>query len=42
MKTKLPPISRSYVRGFLSGVLIMLIADLGIVFALAAMAGAGG
>jgi hypothetical protein len=42
MKRRLPPLSRTFVRGFLSGVLVMLIADLGIVLALAAMAGAGG
>lgn len=42
MKNRLPPLSRSYVRGFVSGVLVMLIADLGIVLALAMMAGAGG
>ncbi len=41
MKRKLPPISRSFVRGFISGLLVMLIADLGIVIALAVMAGAG-
>jgi hypothetical protein len=42
MKNRLPSLSRSYVRGFISGVLVMLIADLGIVLALAMMAGAGG
>ncbi len=42
MKRKLPSISRSYLRGFLSGLLVMLVADLGIVIALALIAGTSG
>jgi hypothetical protein len=39
-KLRLPALSRSFLRGFLAGVLVMLLADLAIALILAKAAGA--